>query len=78
MSALVHHARRRAAPRPSEPRLRARIEAAIEWLIATLDALDGDPDIEDDSEGVNEDGDDLEGDEIDFGEAEGYEPSSIV
>lgn len=46
MSALVHHARRRSAPIPFDLRLRARVEDAIEGLIAMLDALDGDPDLE--------------------------------
>ena len=66
MSAAV--ARRCPAVQPFGPRLRAKVEAAIERLIATLDALDGDPDLEEDPEGVNEDGDILDAGE--FCEAE--------
>jgi len=34
------------APRPITPDLRRRIEAAVERLLAALDAMDGDPDAE--------------------------------
>lgn len=41
-------------------RTRRAVEAHIEWLIALLDALDDDPDLEDthDAEAVDEDGSD--------------------
>ncbi|MGV2104388.1 hypothetical protein [Rhizobium sp. 21-4511-3d] len=44
---------------------RARIEAKIEELIALLDGIDGDPDIE------------ANGDELDIGMPEGWRPSAI-
>lgn len=46
MSALVHHVRRGGAPVPLGRRARAEIEATIEHLIAMLDEIDGDPDLE--------------------------------
>ncbi|WP_298326069.1 hypothetical protein [Asticcacaulis sp.] len=47
---------------------RPEIEAAIEALIAHLDALDGDPDSEPDAD--DEESDDREHDPCDFGEEE--------
>lgn len=65
----------RATAEPCPPALlplltspRAQIEAAIETLIAHLDALDGDPDREPDAD--DEDSDDREHDPCDFGEGE--------
>ena len=55
--------------------MRARIEATIERLIATLDAFDGDPDLE----AVNKNGGDILGqlddEEPDAGDGADAEPS---
>ena len=58
------------------PALRARIEATIERLVALLDVIDGDPDLEDDGRELedesDEDGGDTEwsGDELDYSRTE--------
>lgn len=59
---------------PAEPsRYRLRIEAAIESLIALLDEIDGDPDLEDghDAEAVDEREPETEG-------SDPYEPAFVM
>lgn len=58
MSATI--SRPRAARQPIGPALRARMEAAVERLLAALDAIDGDPDLESYLTGT---GDDREGED---------------
>jgi hypothetical protein len=62
-------------PRVFDAKLRARIEAAVERMIAALDATDGDPDVEEDDPGEAEpDGEPGLGATEAMNQADGWKP----